>query len=167
MGSPFYVVEWLASLPASSALRESVWMYPVVESVHVLSLTLFVGMSVLWDLRLMGVLLTSIPITQTQQRLMPWMMAGFILMVASGSVLFFGDPVRFYLNIFFRIKAVLLILAGLNAYFFHASSSGHDLAAWDLAPKTPFRARLAGSLSLILWAGVITAGRMIAYNWFN
>jgi hypothetical protein len=160
-------VEWLAFFPSSIALRESTWMYPIVESVHVLSLTLFVGTSVLWDLRLVGVLLKPVPITETQQRLMPWMMAGFVLMVASGVVLFFGDPVRFYLNIFFRIKAVLLVLAGLNAYLFHASPSGHDLKRWDLAPKTPFRARLAGSLSLFLWAGIITTGRMIAYNWFN
>ena len=142
-------------------------MYPVVESVHVLSLTLFVGTSVLWDLRLMGLLLTAVPITETQQRLMPWMMGGFMLMVASGAVLFFGDPVRFYVNVFFRLKAVLLMMAALNAYFFHASASGHNLTAWDRAPRTPFRARLAGSLSLVLWAGIIMAGRMIAYNWFN
>jgi hypothetical protein len=165
--SPLHLAEWLGNFPASIALRESVWMYPIVESVHVLALTLFVGTSVLWDLRLIGVLLTPVPITETQQRLIPWMMAGFVLMIVSGVVLFFADPVRFYLNIFFRIKAVLLVAAGLNAYFFHASAAGHDLRAWDLAVKTPFRARLAGILSLALWAGIITAGRMIAYNWFN
>jgi Family of unknown function (DUF6644) len=163
----FQFAEWLAGFPASTALRESVWMYPVVESVHVLSLTMFVGTSVLWDMRLMGLLLKEVPITETKQRLMPWMMGGFMLMVASGAVLFFGDPVRFYLNIFFRIKAVLLAMAGLNAYFFHTSPSAHNLLVWDRAPKTPFAARLAGSLSLLLWAGVIVAGRLIAYNWFN
>jgi hypothetical protein len=163
----FQFVQWLGDLPASNALRESVWTYPVVESVHVLSLTIFVGTSVLWDLRLMGVLLTPVPITETQSRLVPWMTAGFALMVASGVVLFFGDPVRFYLNIFFRIKAVLLVLAGINAFFFHASPAGHDLVTWELAPRTPFRAKLAGTLSLVLWAGIIAAGRMIAYNWFN
>jgi hypothetical protein len=165
--SPIQFVGWLNEIPSSIALRESQWTYPIVESVHVLSLTLFVGTSVLWDLRLMGVLFKPVPITETQQRLMPWMMAGFVVMIASGFVLFYGDPVRFYLNIFFRINVILLVLAGLNAYLFHASPSGHDLKAWDLAPKTPFRARLAGSLSVVLWAGIITAGRMIAYNWFN
>lgn len=72
-----------------------------------------------------------------------------------------------YGNIFFRIKVVLLIGAGLNAFLFHASPTGHNLKGWDLSPVTPFRARLAGSLSLVLWTGIITAGRMIAYNWFN
>ena len=163
----FQYVQWLNANEYSIALRESQWMYPIIESVHVLSLTLFVGMSVLWDLRLMGVLLTPVSITETQERLIPWMMAGFVLMVVSGIVLFFGDPVRFYLNIFFRVKLVLLLFAGANAYFFHASASGHDLRSWDLAPRTPFRARLAGSLSIFLWAGIITCGRMIAYNWFN
>jgi hypothetical protein len=95
------------------------------------------------------------------------MMTGFALMVASGVVLLFGDPARFYLNIFFRVKVALLVLAGLNAFFFHASASGHDLRSWDLSLKTPFQARLAGSVSLVLWAGIITAGRMIAYNWFK
>jgi hypothetical protein len=160
-------VQWLAMFPSSIALRESTWMYPIVESVHVLSLTLFVGLSVLWDLRLLGLLLARVPVTEAQQRLMPWMMTGFALMVASGVVLFFGDPARFYLNVFFRVKVALLVLAGLNAYFFHASASGHDLRSWDLSLKTPFQARLAGSVSLVLWAGIITAGRMIAYNWFK
>ena len=113
-------------------------MYPVVESVHVLSLTLFVGTSVLWDLRLMGLLLTAAPITETQQRLIPWMMGGFMLMVASGAVLFFGDPLRFYLNVFFRIKAVLLVMAGLNA-------SGVNVDDLELAsvPVTRFQTRSA------------------------
>jgi hypothetical protein len=163
----FHYIQWLNANEYSIALRESQWMYPIIESVHVLTLTLFVGTSVLWDLRLMGVLLKPVPITETQERLVPWMMAGFVLMVLSGVVLFFGDPVRFYLNIFFRVKLGLLLLAGLNAYFFHASKSGHDLKGWDLAPTTPFRARLAGGLSIFLWAGIITCGRMIAYNWFN
>jgi hypothetical protein len=159
--------QWLAAIPASSDLRGSVWVYPIVESVHVLALTLFVGMSVLWDLRLLNALLRSTPISQIQQRMMPWMMGGFVLMVLSGAGLFFGDPVRFYLNVFFRIKVVMLILAGLNAYYFHASAAGRNLAGWDVAPRTPFSARLAGTLSLVLWAGIITAGRMIAYNWFD
>jgi hypothetical protein len=163
----FHYVQWLNANEYSIALRESQWMYPIIESVHVLTLTLFVGTSVLWDLRLMGVLLKPVPITETQERLVPWMMAGFVLMVLSGVVLFFGDPVRFYLNIFFRIKVVLLLFAGLNAFFFHASAAGHDLKTWDLTPGTPFRARLAGSLSIVLWAGIITCGRMIAYNWFD
>ena len=111
----FQCVQWLNANEYSIALRESQWMYPIIESVHVLTLTLFVGLSVLWDLRLMGVLLTRVPITETQARLVPWMMGGFVVMVASGVVLFFGDPVRFYLNIFFRVKIALLLFAGLNA----------------------------------------------------
>ena len=163
----FDSVQWLGNTSASIALRESLWLYPVVESAHVLSLTLFVGLSVLWDLRLLGLVLTTVRITDIQQRLMPWIVGGFGLMVITGVVLFCGDPVRFYLNVFFRIKAVLLILAGLNAYYFHVSTAGSDLTAWDLEPATPYRARLAGGVSLVAWAGIITAGRMIAYNWFN
>jgi hypothetical protein len=163
----FQFVSWLASFPSSEALRESIWVYPVVESVHVLTLTVFVGTSVLWDLRLLGVLLGGVPVSEAQRRFIPLMNGGFVVMVLSGIVLFYGDPVRFYLNIFFRIKAVFLVLAGANAYFFHRSSAGSSLTTWDVAPRTPRTAKFAAATSLALWAGIITAGRMIAYNWFN
>ena len=163
----FQFVSWLASFPSSLALRESIWVYPVIESVHVLTLTVFVGTSVLWDLRLLGVLLCGVSVSEAQRRFMPVMTGGFVVMVISGIVLFYGDPVRFYLNIFFRIKAVFLVLAAANAYVFHQSAAGRDLTTWHVAPRTPRTAKVAAVASLVLWAGIITAGRMIAYNWFN
>jgi hypothetical protein len=87
-------------------------------------------------------------------------------MVISGALLFYAIPVKTYLNIFFRIKAVLLVLSGLNAYLFHAGIY-RRVKEWDLAPIPPPRARIAGALSLTFWACVVVAGRMIAYDWFN
>ena len=87
-------------------------------------------------------------------------------MVISGVLLFYAIPVRAFHNIFFRIKVVMLILAGLNVWVFH-STVFRSVAEWDLDPVLPKRARIAGAVSLVLWASIVVAGRMIAYNWFD
>ena len=106
------------------------------------------------------------PVSEVADRLLPWTVAGFVVMVISGALLFYGIPVRTYQNIFFRIKVVLLGLSGLNAFVFH-STVYRKVAEWDLDLAPPRRARLAGGFSLFFWACIVVAGRMIAYNWFD
>lgn len=158
--------QWLATTPGSIALRESLYMYPLVESVHVLTLCLFVGLASVLDLRLMSVMLRRVPVSEVARRLLPWMGAGFAIMVVTGVLLFYALPVRSYHSVWFRTKICLLLLAGLNAWVFHARI-WRSVADWDLNPVTPKAARVAGTLSLLLWAGIIVTGRMIAYNWFD
>jgi hypothetical protein len=158
--------EWLASTPGSIALHESLFMYPLVESVHVLTLCLFVGMTMMLDLRLLGVALRRVPVADVVARLQPWMFVGFVVMVVSGVLLFYAIPVRSYQNIFFRLKAVFLVLAGLNALAFHTGVF-RSVEQWGQTGQPPTRARMAGAASLVLWAGIIVTGRMIAYNWFD
>src|SRR5574342_635559 len=110
--------QWLASTSGSIALHESLYMYPLVESAHVLTLCLFVGMSVLWDLRLLGWVLPQVRASEMAGRLLPWMKAGFTIMVITGVLLFYAIPVRSFQNIFFRIKMIALVFAGLNAWLF-------------------------------------------------
>ena len=153
-------------MPSSIALRESLWVYPIIETVHVLGLCLFVGTAWLWDLRLLGVTLRRVRVSQLSTQILPWTVAGFAVMAISGVGLVFSEPLRFYSNIFFRIKVGLLIAAGLNALIFHWTV-GRRKEEWDSIPLTPVRARLAGALSLGLWAAVIISGRLIAYNWFG
>lgn len=158
--------QWLEKTAWSIALHESLWVYPIVESVHVLTLCLFLGLAVMLDLRLLGVTMRRTPVSEVVERLLPWTVAGFVLMVISGSLLFYAIPVRTFQNIFFRAKMVLLISAGLNVWFFH-SKVYRKVAEWDLHPVPPRNARVAAALSLALWAGIVVAGRMIAYNWFD
>ena len=141
-------------------------MYPLVESVHVLTLCVFVGMASILDLRLLGWTLRGVPVSELTDRLMPWMKAGFVVMVVSGVLLFYAIPVRSYQNIFFRVKVIMLNLAGLNAFVFHATIH-KSVLEWDFAVKPPPAARRAGALSLALWICIVIAGRMIAYNWFD
>jgi hypothetical protein len=158
--------QWLAETPGSIALHESLYTYPVVESVHVLTLCLFVGMSVILDLRLLGVTLRKVPAGEIIDRLLPWMTGGFLIMIVSGVLLFYAIPVRSYQNVFFRLKMIMLVAAGLNAWVFHRTIHTR-VSTWGLDPVPPKRARVAGALSLALWAGIIVSGRMIAYNWFD
>jgi hypothetical protein len=158
--------EWLADTPGSIALHESPWGYPIVESTHVLTMCLFLGMIVMLDLRLLSVTMRRVPVSQVAGRLLPWARAGFVVMTISGALLFYAIPVRTIHSIWFRYKVVALILAGLNAWAFH-SGVFRRVAEWDLDPVLPKRARMAGALSLVLWASIVIAGRMIAYNWFD
>jgi hypothetical protein len=158
--------EWMGTTPWSVAIHESLLMYPLIESVHVLGITLFFGMIMMLDLRLLGYTLREVPVTDVVRRLLPWAFVGFVPMTISGLLLVYQEPLRAYDNYFFRAKAVMLVLAGLNALAFHTGIYKR-VADWDRDPVAPYRARMAGAFSLILWCGVIIAGRLIAYNWFE
>jgi hypothetical protein len=158
--------EWLAATNGSIALHESLYMYPLVESIHVLALCLFVGLAVILDLRLLGKVLRGVPVSQVATRLLPWTISGFIVMVITGSLLFYAIPIRTYQSVWFRAKVIFLILAGLNVFYFHTRVE-KSIAQWDTAIITPRAARRAGLFSLILWGCIIVAGRFIAYNWFD
>jgi len=158
--------EWLAGTSGSIALHESLFMYPLLESTHVLTLCVFLGTAVMLDLRLMGLTMVRVPMSEIKSRLGPWMVAGFVVMVITGSLLFYAIPIRSYQSIFFRIKVAALMLAGLNAFVFH-STIDRRIAVWDRDPVPPRAARRAGARSLVLWAIIVVAGRMIAYRWFD
>jgi hypothetical protein len=159
-------VEWLGDTPLSVGIRESTYSFPIIESVHVLGLCLFLGFTVLLDLRLLGLMLRRVAVSEVATRLLPWTWTGFLIMIVSGVLTFFNDPVRYYNNIFFRIKVAMLVLAGLNAWLFH-SGIYRSVSQWDRDEPTPARARITGYVSLALWASIVVAGRMIAYNWFD
>jgi hypothetical protein len=142
-------------------------MYLIVLTVHVMTLCVLVGTTAMLDLRLLGLTLQRVPASEVVARLLPWMAAGFIVMIASGSLLFFADPVVKYRNLFFRLKMVTLILVVVNAWLFHRRVYGN--VDWDQNQVLPRRARITGGVSLALWAIMITLGRMIAYQayWFD
>jgi hypothetical protein len=86
--------EWLAATEGSIALHESMYMYPIVESSHVLALMLFVGFATILDLRLLGLILKRVPVSQVAERLLPWTIGGFIVMVITGVLLFYASGPR-------------------------------------------------------------------------
>jgi len=159
-------MQWMAEQPASIALRESLFVWPLIESTHVLTLTVFVGTAAMLDLRLLGLAFRGIPASAFTDRILPWTRAAFAVMSVSGLLLFYATPVRNYQNVFFRIKVILLVAAGLNIWLFH-SRIHRRVTDWDLTTPAPRAARVAAVVSLAAWAGVVVAGRMMAYNWFD
>lgn len=140
-------------------------MYPLIESTHVLSLTLFVGLAVMFDLRLLGWTFRKIPMTEFTNRLLPWVQVGFAVMFVTGVLLFYAIPVRNYQNVFFRAKMIMLVLAAINIWYFH-NHTERRIAEWDNG-RPPGAARFAAMASIFLWLSIVVAGRMIAYNWFD
>jgi hypothetical protein len=157
---------WVGDLPSSIALRESLFMWPFLESAHVLTLMLFAGTAAMLDLRLLGVAFRGVPATAFTGRLLPWTRVAFAIMTITGVALVYANPVRYYFNLFFRIKVLLLVVAGVNIWWFHGRTH-HGVADWDTAPTPPRAARAAAIVSLAAWTAVIVAGRMVAYNWFD
>jgi hypothetical protein len=158
--------KWFAESSWSVNLHESQYLYPLIESIHVWALCLFFGLAVIFDLRLLGWMMRRIPVSELSRRLLPWTIAGFIIMVISGTLLFSAIPLRSYQNIFFRIKMLMIVLAGINVWMFHSRIYSR-VATWDIEVSPPRAARVAGAVSLMLWIGIIFSGRLIAYNWFD
>ena len=102
---------WLAETPGSIALHESLYMYTIVESVHVIAIMLFVGTIAMVDLRLLGRAFTTTPVSDMTRRILPWTIAGFVVMVITGALLFYAIPVRTFHSVWFRLKVVLLLVA--------------------------------------------------------
>jgi hypothetical protein len=97
------------------------------------------------------------------EQLRPWMMLGFALMFVTGAMLFAARAVDAYASTYFRIKIGLLALGVINIALFH-TTIGRARHEWDTSAVPPFRARVAGALSVVLWFGIIAAGRVMAFN---
>ena len=157
------ICQWLEKTPAAAAMRDSLWTFDITETIHTLGIILVAGTIMLVDLRLLGLGLRREPVSHVVSRVVPWTLSGFGLMFLTGGWLFSAEATKLYHSPAFRIKMVLLSLAGLNALIFHLTIYRRS-AEWDGMPVAPLRARLAGLASLVLWVGIIAAGRAIAYG---
>jgi hypothetical protein len=154
--------QWLYHSGVGTAIRDSVWIFPIIETIHVLGIALLVGTVAILDLRLLGLVLKRAGVSQVARQILPLTWTGFAAMFVSGFLLFSAEAANSYVNPAFRIKLLLLLLVGLNPLVFHLTIY-RDVAAWNDRVVTPLQARLAGAFSLTLWAGIICAGRAIAY----
>jgi len=158
----FEICKWLQHTSIGVAVSESLWLFPFIETIHIWGIILLVGTTGVLDLRLLGLILTRQPFSQLHKRLMRWTWTGFAVMFTTGSLMFVSEASKMYQNDAFRLKMLLILVAGLNAVFFERITY-RRVASWDDAAVTPFGAKFAGCVSLIVWVGVIAAGRWIAY----
>src|ERR1700730_15017947 len=110
--------QWLQDTTIGTSIRESILVFPIIETIHVLALSISVGLLLLSDLRLMGYIMKRRPVSEVYEQIKPWMFTGFTIMTITGIFLFWCQAVKAYNSIFFRAKLVLLILAGVNALVF-------------------------------------------------
>jgi hypothetical protein len=155
-------MEWLQNLPLPMRIRDSEWMFPTIETVHVFALVLVVGSIVTVDLRLLGFANRDRPFSQLAKEMLPWTWTAFLVAAAAGALMFTSKALTYFGNIPFRIKMCCMLLAGMNMLLFHWVGSRH-LASWD-ASQPPLRARLAGAVSLLLWTTIVATGRWIGFT---
>jgi hypothetical protein len=158
----FQFCQWLYNSGLGTAIRESIWIFPIIETIHVLAMALLVGTIAILDLRLLGLLFKREAVSDIAGQILPLTWTGFAFMFTSGFLLLCAEAAKSYYNPAFRIKVILLLLAGLNPLVFHLTIY-RNVATWNYQVVTPWRARLAGACSLALWSGIICAGRAIAY----
>lgn len=152
----------LEAQPYAQAIAQSRWLFPALETLHVLTLTLVVGSVGIVDLRLMGVAFRERGVRELSGSVLPWTWGAFAVAVTCGALLFSSKASLYFVNPPFRLKMLCLLLAGLNMIVFHAWSA-RDMARWDYGVP-PARARIAGGLSLMLWVTIVASGRWIGFT---
>lgn len=142
--------------------RESEYLYPIVLATHLSSIALFGGLILITDLRLLGLAMTEISVTDVVGQLRIWKRIGFVIMVTMGLLLATSQMDKYYGNPYFQLKMFLLLMVGVHAIVFRRGVYGNTQAL-DNAPEMPRIAKVAAISSLIIWTGIASAGRWIAY----
>jgi hypothetical protein len=158
----------LGALEASGlgqAMRQWLWLYPSIETVHIVGIGLLFGSIAVLDLRLLG-LSRSIPVRTLARHVLPWTAASFLLIVPSGLLMFTAHASEFIESPVFVLKICLIMAAGLNAALFHTMVF-RTADVWDAEDMRklppPPSARISAALSLLIWISVIACGRLLAY----
>jgi hypothetical protein len=154
--------QWLANSWIGTQIRESDNLFSAIETVHVLGIVFTAGTIAIVDLRILGLLLSRYSLNEIQRPLVRATWLGFGLMASSGLLLFWSEADKLYFNAAFRLKILLLILAGANQWVFHSANRRAASSRLNAA-GAGWRAQSAAALSLALWLGVIVLGRAIAY----
>lgn len=154
--------QWLDQTSVGTAIRQSLWLFPAIETIHLLGMAALVGTVGVLDLRLLGWAARQQRVSRLAARLIPWAWIGFCVQVITGVLLFSSEAVKIYGNPAFRLKMLLLFVAGVQALIFQTTVS-QKLPSWDERPSLPLAAKLIGLSSILLWVGIVTAGRFIGF----
>ena len=154
--------QWLDQTAVGSTIRQSLWLFPAIETVHLLGMAALVGTITVLDLRLLGWVMPQRRVSEVTARLLRWAWLGFGVQVVTGVLLFSSEAVKIYGNPAFRLKMLFLLLAGIQALIFQTVVS-RKLPAWDDRPALPAMAKVMGMISILLWVAIVTAGRFIGF----
>ena len=151
------ILNWIYASPVSHAIRSYSGLFLVIRFSHFVAMMFLVVSISKVDLRLMGLAEKRTPVTELIAEILPWTWRAFFVAAMTGSLLFISNAPVFYGNESFRLKILLIALAGVNMALFHWVAY-RGVAAWDSDGPTVFSAKLAGALSLALWIAVALLG---------
>ena len=160
------ITEFLSSLEASSLaarIRESLLLFPMLESFHVLAFSVVFGTIAIIDLRLLGVASTRRPFTRIANDVLKWTWTAFGFTAVTGALMFTTNAGVYYHNSYFRAKMALLLLAGINMLVFELTAA-RSVRHWDKDESAPLAGKAVAALSLLLWISIIFFGRWIGFT---
>ena len=157
------LLRWLEATTIGSAIGENDFLFPWIEAVHVLAITLVVGSIFIVDLRLIGLASLDSAAHRLMAEVLPVTWCAFGLAAITGLLLFVAKAFSYGHNTFFLVKMMLLALAGINMAVFHVLV-GRDIERWAIGRPAPLTARIAGGLSLAIWIAVVACGRWIGFT---
>jgi len=146
-------------------MRESSWAFPAAESIHVIAISLVVGLIAVVDLRLLGLASVEHALTKLMRDILPLTWVAFSVAVVSGAAMFISQPAQYFENTAFRVKALLLLLAGCNMLYFHLVTF-RSIDGWNDSKSTPPAAKFAGGASLTFWVAIVLLGRQIGFTMY-
>ncbi|HVY35046.1 MAG TPA: DUF6644 family protein [Caulobacteraceae bacterium] len=154
--------DWLSATPISLTIQSVLWIIPVIQSIHIIAVTLIVGAVLMVDMKLLGVVGRDMPISGATRRFLPWVWVAVVVLLLTGSVLTVAEPRRELINNVFRLKMLLVLAACALTGGFQIIVS-RNAEAWGDQPSNQWSARAVAIISLALWVGIIMCGRWIAY----
>ena len=154
---------WLENTSVATTIRQSTWLFPAIETLHVLATVLVVGSVTMLDLRLLNVAWRDRAIREIHEEVLPWTWSSFVVAAMAGSMLFSSSATKYYHNFPFRMKMVLLLVIGINAAFFEARTYQRVENAVRRG-QIPVAAQVAGAIGLVLWIAVVACGRWIGFT---
>jgi hypothetical protein len=154
------------ALPLAQALRGELpgtdWLFPIIETLHVMALTVVVGSIAMMDLRLLGLGSRDSPVSKLSKEVLPWTWSAWCTAALFGTLLFISKAHTYAENLQFELKFVCMGLAALNMLAFHFGAL-RQVDRWDLG-EPPRSAKVAGALSLLLWIAVVFFGRWVGFT---
>jgi len=157
------ICSWIENTPVATAIRQSTWLFPAIETVHVLATVIVVGSVAMLDLRLLNIARRGSSIREVHEEVLPWAWSSFGMAAIAGALLFSSSATKYYHNVPFRMKMVLLLLVGINAACFELGTY-RRIASSDGETRIPVVAKIAGALGLLLWIAVVACGRWIGFT---
>jgi hypothetical protein len=162
MNSLHVIGGWIEATSIGTAMRESAWLFPTIETLHVLSIVLVVGTIGMVDLRLLNLVARDRAISEVLYDTLPWTRKAFAAALLTGVLLFSANAERYLTGFPFPAKMILMAIAGANMAVFHLFTQ-RGIAQWDRARTVPLAVKSAGAVSLAMWIAIVFLGRWIGF----